>query len=416
MLSTQGISTVSDTGVSVISRPIENTIQRVTSPDSNFKYNTFGIAYDTDRAYMLWTVTKPTDVQPTQCFRFNTFTNNWTRYPIIKTCGVINQLDNRLYLGPGDENFIERERKDYARTDYADREYELSIPNLAIVDDQVTLSSVVNVEVGDVLVQTQYLTIYQFNQILKMLDSDWGPTDNDYESTLGAVDGTDLRDDVNELAAKLDADVGINNTTFVSSLGGGLTFADIQTDFNIIVNLINTASGAIYSNYPTSVGTIVFEALITQKIQNSNDVLIKFPIPLVEGPVISSRGIKSEVVWSPQTFGDVSLLKQVREGTFIFEDTIFYTATVSYASDLEPSFEEVPFNESGLGDWGAFVWGRQNWGGTGSQVPIRTYIPRNKQKCRFIRPRFVHLASREKFSLFGLSLTLRPVSERAYRE
>lgn len=415
MLSSQGIVRVSDTGVDVISRPIEGILDRITSANFNFASNTFGVSYESDRAYLIWTVSNPNDTRPTQCFRFNTFTTSWTRFPISKTCGIVKFDDDLLYLGPGDENFIEQERKNFDRTDFADREYPLQIPQNAADGRILTLSSTADVEIGDVLLQTQNLSIYQFNQLLKKLDLDPGVSDSDYYDTLQAPVGADLRDLIDQLAQKLDADPGVNNTNFFSSLTGGPTFADFQIDFNIIVGLLNTDSGVSHTNYPTSSGTITFEALVVSKIKNSSNVELKFSAPFIEGPVTLSRGIKSNVIWAPQTFGDPSLLKQVREGTTLFEDTVFYAATMSYASDLSPDFEEIDFNGSGIGDWGAFVWNEQNWGGGGSQVPLRTYIPRDKQRCRFIRPRFEHLISREKFSLFGLSLTFRVIGPRAYR-
>lgn len=416
MLCDQGVGTVSDTGVSIISRPIENILDRVTSESFDFYYNTFGVSYESDRAYLLWTVQNTNDTSPTQCFRYNTFTNSWSRFPIAKTCGIVNFADDKMYLGAGDENFIEKERKDFLRTDYADRQYDLSIPAMSVDGTTVTVSSTADIEVGDVLLQTQYLTIYKFNQLLKMLDSDSGVTFTDYFSELNAEPGADLRDLIDDLAIKLDTDPGVNNTTFASSISGGPTFQDFQDDYNIITNLLNTASDTHFKNYPTSSGTVTFEALIIEKVKNSNDVILKFLSPLIEGPVTSYRGIKADVVWAPQTFGDPSLYKQVNEGTFLFENTVFYAATVSYASDLSPDFEAIDFNESGLGDWDLFVWDKQNWGGAGSQVPLRTYIPRNKQRCRFLRPRFDHLIAREKFALFGLSLSFRPFSNRAYRE
>ncbi len=413
MLSSQGIVTVSDTGVQVISRPIEGIIDRITSNNFDFTYNTFGIPYESDRAYLIWSVTNVNDDQPTQCFRFNTFTNSWTRFPIAKTCGIVNFADDKLYLGAADAAFIEKERKDFLRTDYADREFELTISD--VTTETVTLSSIQNVVVGDVLVQTQFLTLIEWNQILKKLDLDPYVTDNDYFELLEGSAGISFRNQINALADKLDADPGVDNTTFASSIGSGTDFEDFQDDYNIIVNLLNTASGVKNINFRESEGTKVFEGLVEEKIRQGNLVVLTTNQSLIAGPVVLVRGIPCDVIWAPQTFGDPSLMKQVREGTFMFEDTVFYSASVGYASDQSPDFEFIDFNESGVGNWGQFTWDNMNWGGGGSQVPIRTYIPRDKQRCRFIRPRFQHVFGREKFALFGLSLSLRSISERAYR-
>lgn len=416
MFSTQGIVTLTDTGVSVISRPIEDKLERIITPGFDYRPNTFGVAYESDRAYLLWTVTNNNDTQPTQCFRFNTFTTAWTRWPISKTCGIVKFDTNVLYVGPGDENFIEEERKSIDRTDYADRDFDIEIPISAVVSsDVVSLSSTSDVVDGDVLVQTQYLTIYQFNQLLLMLDSDPQLGYHNYYSTLATSPGANLRDSLDNLANKLDTDSGLNETDFYSSMTHGVDFVDFQTDYNILTTLINANVNPLFHNYPTSTGTVVFDMIIIQPIQNTNDVQVLYLVPIIQGPIVLSQGITTEVVWAPQTFGDPSISKHVSEGTFIFNDTVFTNAVVSYASDLMPNFEEVEFDESGIGDWGGFVWNEQYWGGTGSSVPLRTYIPRNKQYCRFLRPRFTHNTSREKFELLGASLTFRPLTERAYR-
>lgn len=415
VLTDQDVTTISDTGASIISRPIENTIVKVTSSQFDFRLTSFGVAYENDRSYLLWVPTISSDTVATQCFRYDSFTNNWTRYPISKVSGIVNPSDTKLYLGPADENFIEQERKNFDRTDYADREISLTLPADSVGDLEIELSSNADAEIGDALVQTQYLTISQFNRLLKKLDLDTSVADSDYFSTLGVVAGDELRNPVNNLATKLDADTGVTDTNYAALLVGTDTFPVIQSDFNIIVNKLNLDTGVDFVNYTTSDGTLTLEVIITEVIKNSNLVDVAFNIPFIEGPISLFKGIQAEVVWAPHTFGDPSVMKQVNEATIMFEDTIFSSAEVAYASDLSPSFEEIDFNESGPGDWGLFIWGQQNWGGQGSSVPFRTYIPRDKQRCRFIRKRFIHNGSRNKFSIFGISFTFRPISERAYR-
>jgi hypothetical protein len=415
MLSSQGVVTLSDTGVSVISRPIEGILDRLTSTNFDFRFTTWGLAYESDRAYHIWLVTNTTDTVATQGFRFNTFTNSWTRSNNSKVCGVVNSADDKLYLGPGDENFIEQERKDFLRTDYADREFTLTTVAGGINGDIMKLSSVTEVEAGDTLLQDQYLTIDQFNQLLKKLDLDPFVTDKDYYSTLGVSSGVNFRNALNNLATKLDADAGVNNNTFSAAMSVLTTFAQYQTDFNTIVTKLNTASGVLHPNFRSSTGTIAIETPILDLGSALNTVQLQFEVPFIAGDVMLVKGVKSDVIWAPQTFGDPSIMKQIREGTVLLEDTVFYSGQIGYATDLSPDFQFVDFNEAGLGDWGLFTWSEQNWGGEGSQVPLRTYVPRDKQRCRFIKPRFKHSIAREKFALFGISLTFRSIGERAYR-
>jgi hypothetical protein len=415
MFSTQGVVTVTDTGVSIISRPIENSLQQIITSAYNYVPNTFGVSYESDRAYLLWTVTNINDTVPTQCFRYNTLTNAWTRWPITKNCGVVLINQNILYLGPTDENFIEQERKSINRTDYADRTFNIDIPDNSINGTTITLSSNSDALAGDALVQIQNLTIYQFNQLLQKLDLDNGTNYKNYYTSLMAIPGSDLRSLLNSLAHKLDSDSGLSETNFYSSMGLGPTFADIQADFNIIVSLLNANAHITYPNFPLSTGTYTFESPILQVLNNSNNVTMLYISAFIVGPVSIYQGINTNITWSAQTFGDPTISKHVSEGTFLFQNTSFYSATVSYASDLSQNFELVAFPEEGIGDWGFFNWDDQAWGGAGTQTPLRTYIPRNKQYCRFILPNFNHINAREQYQLLGTSLTYRPLTERAYR-
>ena len=258
--------------------------------------------------------------------------------------------------------------------------------------------------------------MYGFNELLKKLDIDPLVGDTDYFTSLALVNGGNARTQVNNLAIKLDADTGVSATDYASSLGGGSTFADIQTDFNIIIAKLNVDTGVKFNNYKTSSGTIDFEVIITAVDINTNTVTVLFNLPWIEGPIKIFKGIQTDVIWAPETFQDPSMMKQVREGTILFEQNNFSRAEVLYSSDLSPDFGLITFTGTGKGDWGAFTWSQQNWGGKGNAAPMRTYIPRDKQRCRYINCRFKHDSAREPFSIFGISFTFRPISEKAYRD
>lgn len=623
-LTNQGVAVITDTGVSIITKELDNIFQLITSSNYDFKYTSFGVSYETDRAYILFVPQFTNDTVATQAYRYNTATKTWTRFNMTKTCGLICPGDNKLYLGPSDENFIERERKNFNRTDYADREVALSIPSDSVDGTQIALSQVNAAVAGDALVQTQYLTLDQYNQLLRKLDLDPGigtkesftadyssysgiipsqlhtkyflmysasnaqkygifydavgdvmelntttypdllgamqirvnissgvttkaqlaaatqnnikskttdfvinyvpgnmfftartvrsgqttdPSDSavnglgngfsivvntqgygDYFSSLEGVAGANLAVKLTQLANKLDADPGVANTTFLSlisaknatgvtatsfsstltniaspshglvdgryvtitnsttdpgingyyavdvidannfriqtpiDISGTLnwsstvtTFPEIQAAFNIIIDTINNDSGALFSNYPQSLNTFEFECLVVSTITNSNEVIVQFSLPLVVGPATLYKGIIANVTYVPEHFGDPSLLKQVSEGTFMFENSNFSVATVGYKTDLSPGIETIEFSKFGKGNWGQFVWGEQNWGGGFSGVPFRTYIPVGKQRCRYIQSYFLHNSAREKWAILGISLTLRGISQRAYR-
>jgi len=618
-LTNQGIAVISDTGVSIISKDIDNIVQLISSSNYDFKFTSFGVSYETDRSYLLWIPSTTIDTVATQALRYNTTTQTFTIFPIAKTCGLVNSSNDKLYLGTDDINFIEQERKSFDRTDYADRQYDLSIPTDSIDDDVIKLSSAQQVDIGDALTQEQYLTIQQFNQLLAKLDLDPGTgapeeTRIDFTSYTGTIPGdlhgkyfiifsagdnnkyavfydaqgdlaeldpfvfSDINDaiqirvditgasttedlalltksalstgtlefvathtsgnafldtvttrngittdaldgvvngisngfaipvtsqgignflgstqafpgdsltqKVNLLAVELDNDPGaiqldfldsitprngvgstitLGSPTVITSINHQLqdgrfvtisnstinidgsfiitridddnfsidivtisngtcdwlanvsTFEETQAAYNTLVNKINIDTGIFYANYKLSEGTKEFEVLVIDKSNNTTDIIVQYETQFIEGPVILYKGINADIVYASDPFGDTSVLKQVREGTFIFEDNNFSRATVGYSSDLSPGFNTIEFERAGKGDWSLFTWSQQNWGGGFSGIPLRTYIPRQKQRCRYMKAKFLHNSAREKFALYGISYTLRMISERAYR-
>lgn len=486
-LSTQGVIVVTDTGVSVISRPIENQLLGIVREGYAYKAASFGVAYETDRSYLLWTVTNQNDTVATQCFRYNTFTSCWTKWDISKTCGIVNFSDDKLYLGAGDKNFIEKERKSLTRTDHADREHTVSIMFDGVDPSKIKLSSTTEAEIGDVLLQKQYLTATQFNRTLKKLDADAGVVDTNYESTLAFVAGDNMRSKLTSLSTKLDSDTGVTYTDFSQAIGNysytatniavgssavitigthnllvgryititdsnctpsidgthkvtavgatsvtidkavtvsGTTaslsaaindFRDMQGCYNIIADKLNTDGTVFYSNYPKSTGTVDFETVILHVNRAENIVTVSVDQPYMFGDITLYKAIQTQVTWNPQFFQDPSVQKQVREGTMMFENSNFSVVTLAYATDLSPAFAETTFTGQGVGDWGQFSWSEQNWGGIGAPIPLRTYIPLQKQRCRFMNVRFKHSVAFEKYSIYGLSLTFRAYSTRSYR-
>jgi hypothetical protein len=214
---TQGISTISESGVNVISRAIDTEILKLPL-FSGFSTSTWGIGYEQDQAYLVWTVKKLVDTVATICYRYCALTDSWTVFNKTDTCGLVNTADGKLYLGAGDISRIEQERKDFARTDYADREFTINLAEGNFFGTTMRVDSVSGIAIGDVVAQEQELTIYEFNALLKKLDLDPGVSDTDYYTTLQAVGGDNLRSKLSDLATKLDLDTGVNSTDFFDSI------------------------------------------------------------------------------------------------------------------------------------------------------------------------------------------------------
>jgi hypothetical protein len=157
-LSDQGIVAISDIGVEVKSRAIEDQIQDLISEDyTNLKTLSFGINYETDRKYILFTITSDSDTYCTQAFVYNTFTNAWTKWNRNVTHGFVNVTDDKLYLSHAISENIYQERKTFTFTDFVDEEY-TGYNVTAVSGTTVTLDSLSNIDIGDVLYQSN--TVY----------------------------------------------------------------------------------------------------------------------------------------------------------------------------------------------------------------------------------------------------------------
>lgn len=240
---TQGISATGESGVHVVSRPIDTDILKLASNSyTNFSTATWGLGYESDNSYIVFTNKVVTDIVATIGYRYSNLTNTWTNITKSELCGIINSTDDRMYLGPADANTIEQERKTFTRLDYADRELSSTITLGSYHGNTIALPSIYGYTVGDGFVQDQTLSVYTFNNLLKKLDLDTSLLKN-YYSTLHVSGGADLTTAIAALSAKLVADpstflkdystlsglvsgsisgISIANPTHITSTGHGL--------------------------------------------------------------------------------------------------------------------------------------------------------------------------------------------------
>jgi hypothetical protein len=411
VLTSQGVVTVSETGVGVISRNIEDKIQEIANAKFDYKLTSWGMSSESDRCYLLWLPVKTTDAYATQAFRYNTFTRNWTRWTKPANCGVVNPADDKIYLGDSSGRpYVLKERKNFERQDYADREIVRVIGANAINGTTYTISSVAELEPGDSLVQQQYLDINKFNRFLKKLDRD-SLLSNDYYSSLVTSTGDSLASKLSSVAAKLTLD-GLT----IPPLSGTENFEDIRDDFNSIVDALNSpGSIASFKNYKKALDLLVYETLVTDVIARDNKISVKFSTKFVQGEVSFFKSIKCLVRYAPQHFGKPESTKQVSEGTFIFDQNNFWGGSVGYSSDRSYDFSTITFSGRGPGYWDGYSWANVTFGGEGNEVPVRTLIPKDKSRCRYLHVQFIHSNAREEWKLIGVSLEPREVSTRGYR-
>lgn len=412
-LVTEGVASISEVGVQIISRPIENNILTFNRYVKDAPTVPFGVAYQSDSSYIIWLPSEASDTVATQAYRYNVTIDTWVRWTTDATCAMVNDGNNKLYIGDGTRNYSQEERKNGDRTDYADRSFTLSIGADAVEGTSITLSSTADIVVGDVIYQLQYLTIAQYNRLLLKLDNDPGLDDSDYYSTLIASAGDNLTDKMDALNTKLVAD---DSSGTITAATYSSTFTTLQTEFNTLISQLNTSGcDTIYKNYKQSTGSVPYETIITANDRVANEITVVYLKPFLLGNVQIYKSIKTEVEYGPIDFGAADQLKQVREGTIIFDQNNFYSAVISYASDRSANFDEIAFTFFGSGYWGGSNFGEFVWGGLGNEIPKRTLIPRQKQRCRYIKVKFEHSNAREFYKILGISLEPRAISTRGYR-
>lgn len=411
-LTSQGVVTITEGGVSIISRPIENLILGIANARYDYALKSFGVTYESDRAYLLWLPTTIGDTISTQCYRYNIFTSTWTRWTKPATCGVINPVDDKLYLG-GDNNFLLQERKNDNRTDHSDEEYSLSILSDSVDGTTIKVSTAQGVTIGDVMLQEQYVSISFLRRMLVRLDIDGGLDDTDYATLTPSV-GASMSATLDTLNAKLIADdtsgIITDHTPFSND------FSIMATEFNAMIDELNNSStDTLIQDYDKAETIVPYEILVTEVDINTNSVTVNLTAPLLEGAITMFKGFEFEVEWVPQHFGSPDSLKQVREGTVMFDQNNFYTAQVSFASDLNQDFIPVDVVGRGVGDFGVNNFGGETFGGSGNDVPVRFYTPLEKMRCRYLTVKFTHVNAREEITILGITLEPRLLSKRAYR-
>lgn len=490
----QGITVVSEGGTQSISRPIEFDVNRInTQQFTNFYTATWGLGYESDNSYLVFTVADPSDDRGVIGYRYSTLTNTWTTFDMSATCGVISRSQDRMYLGAGDINSLEVERKNFDRTDYADREHTLFIAANKVIGNGITVafSQLQGAAVGDVVEQSKYLTIYIFNSLLQKLDIDPGVSDTNYYSTLRAIAGDDIKVKLLALATKLDADPGVALTDFFSTISpksgsitgitatnpavitsaahglingriiaisGSTSIPDINSDwtvsgvtantftipigvstpvadgsfvtldndindikvcYNAVITKLNADSGVAYSNYAQANDLINIEAIVVNVDNIIKKITFNVALDFTVGEATLYKSINSYIIYSPITMGNPLSLKHLYETTLMFQDKTFTQSTLSFATDLLPQFIDVPVPGMGNGIFGigSGKFGLGFFGGNSHSAPFRTYVPRNCQRCTFLRLKHSHSIAREIYTLYGATVTAadQTDSTRGYR-
>lgn len=150
---TQGVCAVSDSGIQIMSVPIEDHLLELASEQyTYFSTASFGVAYESARLYLFFTVSEEDDEFATQAFVYNSLTESWTRWVMNRTCGIVNPTVGKLFMAETDTGQILIERKNYTIFDYADEQYAVTIASVDS-DTELTLVDASNAEAGMSILQ-----------------------------------------------------------------------------------------------------------------------------------------------------------------------------------------------------------------------------------------------------------------------
>jgi len=154
MLSDQGVSAVTETGVNIVSRPIERDLLNLIGLDSSSVQNlSFAVSYESDRKYILYTIRTAGGTQAEQAFVYNTFTNTWTKWTYPARHGLVSPVDDKLYYANASQTYLFKERKDYTFSDYADYLKDVEITAISVDGLTITLTNVDDITAGDLIYQ-----------------------------------------------------------------------------------------------------------------------------------------------------------------------------------------------------------------------------------------------------------------------
>jgi hypothetical protein len=155
-LTDQGVVQITETGVSVISRPIEDQILELFGYGKSVVASySYGIAYETERKYILASVSSSSDTAADQYFVYNTFTRAWTKWTGFSTAhGIVKTTDDKLYFADDISNYILKERKTNTNFDYADYRTTTTISAVSLDGLTLTLLNTDLMSVGDVVYQS----------------------------------------------------------------------------------------------------------------------------------------------------------------------------------------------------------------------------------------------------------------------
>lgn len=394
-LTTQGVVAISDTGVQIISDYIQDQIINISTvaPTETANYS-FGVAYESERQYILWMPSEVGDTSANQAFVYNYLTKAWTRWTRTQQHGIVLSADNKIYLADPSSSYINQERKDGIYSDYSDEAVACTITSASGLT--IGLATVVNATPGDLL----YVSIAESSIITSVNVGANTVTVTDFVTW--NLPGSFTSSGVNTSTGAITVTAhgyAVGQLVTLTTTGTLPTGLAVSTSYYVIVvdtNTIKLATSLANANAGTYI-TLTGAGSGSSKVVPTSYIL---------------KSIACEFEWIPNAAQNAGLLKHWTEATLLLRQDFFDTATLNFYTDVDGAVEGVTFPGSTTGGWGQFLWGSIPWGESARSLPFRTYVPRNKQRADLLSVQFVCQNTWARFAVEGISYVVRGVSPR----
>lgn len=149
-LTDQGVVRVTETGVTVVSRPIESELTKLFASGqmlTQLKTLAFAVAHESARQYILFLPSTATSTYCEQAYVYNTATQAWTRWTVAANCGIHDPILDVLLLCPTNANTTLRQRNARTWDDYQDTTFVVTLSSSS--GKTLTLASTTGLVAGD---------------------------------------------------------------------------------------------------------------------------------------------------------------------------------------------------------------------------------------------------------------------------
>jgi hypothetical protein len=408
-LTTQGVVTISETGVTIMSRAIEGSLLDLLQINPTvLAFHAFGFGAESQRAYYLYLPTISTDTGPTQYYRYNTITNNWTRGTLAKSCGGVNPVDDLVYVGGSAHRYLDVERKTKTIYDYSDY---VGTETISVVANKtVTITNASTYALGQIIAQFPSFVV---NAVVMGSAGGFNATSNEITANVhGYFTGTKIAFTITGGSPPAGLSV---RTYWVIKIGANtikladtydLAMAGTPIDFT---DTGSDAQQATFTPYNGIIwGTVAVVGTTTL------DVAYKCQFTL--SPALILAPIATSMKWAPTTFANPGINKQVREVSIMFLADFYGSADVSFSTDASPSTLYETIIGSYPAPWGNFPWGAAPYGGVLRRRPVRVMVPRIHQRCSLISVGYEHEVAFSPWAIQGISMIGNNISEKVWHQ